>query len=72
MNIINLEEIKSYFFGVKFVCTIVGCIIFYQQIEEDIQGTLKALRHVWDKLSIFIHYNVHYVMFIVPCIMLNF
>ncbi len=35
---------EDFFFGI-YVCTTVGCVIFIQQIEEAMQGTLKVLRH---------------------------
>jgi hypothetical protein len=44
MNITNLEKIKKEQIINVYICTTVGRIIFNQQIEEAIQGTLKASR----------------------------
>ncbi len=41
----QLGKNKEDFFFVIYVCTTISCVIFNQQIEEAIQGTLKASQH---------------------------
>jgi len=41
-------------FLVKYICTIVGRVIFNQQIKEVIQGILKASQHMCE-IKILVH-----------------